>query len=103
VVADEDRHLPGLPGADRPDRSGGRELAVPRRSMSDPQFALEGKKTGSGVTNIWNTKSPRWLGPEPLLGAIHKLLGAGPAADGRRSPAWFAFDESRPLAVSGGI
>jgi putative SOS response-associated peptidase YedK len=48
-------------------RVGGRELAMARWGMPSPQFALEGKKTDPGVTNIRNAKSPhwrRWLGAE---------------------------------------
>ena len=43
-----------------------RELAMARWGMPSRKFALEGKKTNPGVTNIRLTNSPhwrRWLGP----------------------------------------
>lgn len=43
------------------------ELAMARWGMPSPAFAIEGKKTDPGVTNVRNTKSPhwrRWLGVE---------------------------------------
>jgi hypothetical protein len=46
---------------------GVRELAMARRGMPSPTFAIAGKKTDPGVTNIRNVKSPhwrRWLGVE---------------------------------------
>jgi putative SOS response-associated peptidase YedK len=45
----------------------GRELVMARWGMPSPAFALQGKKSDPGVTNIRNTKSPhwrRWLGVE---------------------------------------
>jgi putative SOS response-associated peptidase YedK len=68
-------NLPMLPGV-FPDHSapivrtavdGVRELAMARWGMPSPTFAIAGKKTDSGVTNIRNVKSPhwrRWLGVE---------------------------------------
>jgi putative SOS response-associated peptidase YedK len=46
---------------------GEREMAMARWGMPSPQFALKGKTTDPGVTNVRNTASPhwrRWLGPE---------------------------------------
>ena len=40
---------------------------------------------------------------EPLRGAIHSFSEPEPQPDGRRPPAWFAFDETRPLACFAGI
>jgi hypothetical protein len=45
----------------------GRELTMARWGMPSPRFALMGKKSDPGVTNIRDTKSPhwrRWLGKE---------------------------------------
>jgi putative SOS response-associated peptidase YedK len=45
----------------------GRELVMASWSMPSPAFALQGKKSDPGVTDIRNTKSPhwrRWLGVE---------------------------------------
>ena len=49
--------------------NGGRELALARWGMPSPVFALEGKKTDPGVTNVRNLASPhwrRWTGVEPV-------------------------------------
>ncbi len=43
-----------------------RELSMARWGMPSPAFALKGRTTDPGVTNIRNVKSPhwrRWLGP----------------------------------------
>jgi putative SOS response-associated peptidase YedK len=114
VVFDSAGNLPAFPGI-YPDYAapivrngaGGRELAVARWGMPSPQFALEGKKTDPGVTNIRNTKSPhwrRWLGPENrCVVPFTSFSEPDPQPDGRRPPAWFAFDETRPLACFAGI
>ena len=44
----------------------GRVMRMMRWGMPSPAFALKGKKTDKGVTNVRNTTSPhwrRWLGP----------------------------------------
>lgn len=46
--------------------AGGRVMRMMRWGMPSPAFALKGKKTDKGVTNVRNTTSPhwrRWLGP----------------------------------------
>jgi putative SOS response-associated peptidase YedK len=74
TMTDRTGNLPPLPGI-FPDygapivREGkeGRELVLARWGMPSPLFALKGKKTDPGVTNIRNAGSPhwrRWLGPE---------------------------------------
>jgi putative SOS response-associated peptidase YedK len=114
AMVDSAGNLPPLPGI-FPDytapivRNGpdGRELAMARWGMPSPAFALQGKKTDPGVTNVRNTKSPhwrRWLGVEnrclvPFTSfSEHEVL-----PDGRRPPVWFAFGEDRPLAFFAGI
>jgi putative SOS response-associated peptidase YedK len=75
--------------------------------MPSPVFALKGKKTDSGVTNIRNARSPywrRWLGPEsrclvPFTSFSENELTPG----GSKQPIWFAFDSDRPLAFFAGI
>jgi putative SOS response-associated peptidase YedK len=61
-------NLPPLPGV-FPDYSapivrtaadGVRELAMARWGMPSPVFALKGRKTDPGVTNIRNVASPHW-------------------------------------------
>src|SRR5271154_7464976 len=108
-------NLPMLPGV-YPDYSapivrtavgGVRELTMARWGMPSPIFALKGRKSDSGVTNIRNVASPhwrRWLGAEsrcvvPFTSfAEHEVL-----PDGSRPPVWFALDEGRPLAFFAGI
>ncbi len=107
-------NLPPMPGI-FPDyaapivRNGaeGRELAMARWGMPSPAFALEGKKTDPGVTNVRNVKSPhwrRWLGVENRCVVPFTSFSENEVlADGSRPPVWFAFDESRPLSAFAGI
>jgi putative SOS response-associated peptidase YedK len=114
AMTDRTGNLPPLPGV-FPDyaapivrnQSDGRELAMARWGMPSPVFALKGKKTDPGVTNVRNTQSPhwrRWLGPEsrcvvPFTSfSEHQVM-----PDGSRPPVWFALGEDRPLAVFAGI
>jgi putative SOS response-associated peptidase YedK len=78
-----------------------------RWGMPSPVFALNGKKSDSGVTNVRNAASPhwrRWLGVESrCVVPFTSFAGPDPQSDGSRPPAWFALDESRPLACFAGI
>ncbi len=86
---------------------GQRELTMARWGMPSPVFALKGRNSDSGVTNIRNAASPhwrRWLGVEsrcvvPFTSFAENEL----QADGSRPPVWFALDESRPLATFAGV
>ena len=114
AMTDRTGNLPPLPGVfpdyaapvvrNQPD---GRELTMARWGMPSPAFALKGRKSDPGVTNVRNVKSPhwrRWLGAEhrcvvPFTSfSEHEVL-----PDGTRPPVWFALDESRPLACFAGI
>jgi len=108
-------NLPMLPGV-FPDYSapivrtavdGVRELAMARWGMPSPAFAIAGKKTDPGVTNIRNVKSPhwrRWLGVESrCIVPFTSFAENEVLPDGSRPPVWFAFDDSRPLAFFAGI
>lgn len=85
----------------------GRELAMARWGLPSPQSTLVGKTSDPGVTNVRNTKSPhwrRWLGVgNRCVVPFTSFSEPDPQADGRRPPAWFAFDETRPLGVFAGI
>jgi putative SOS response-associated peptidase YedK len=85
----------------------GRELAMVRWGMPSPAFALQGKKVDPGVTNVRNVKSShwrRWLGVgNRCVVPFTSFSEPDPQPDGRRPPAWFAFDETRPLAFFAGI
>ena len=81
-----------------------RELAMARWGMPSPTFAIAGKKTDPGVTNIRNVKSShwrRWLGVESrCIVPFTSFAENEVLPDGARPPVWFAFDDSRPLAFS---
>jgi putative SOS response-associated peptidase YedK len=114
AMNDQTGNMPPLPGilpdygapivAEGPD---GREIVLGRWGMPSPIFALKGKRTDGGVTNIRNVKSPhwrRWLGPEkrclvPFTSFSENELTPG----GSKQPIWFALDESRPLSYFAGI
>jgi putative SOS response-associated peptidase YedK len=114
AMHDRTGNLPPLPGIfpdyaapivrNQPD---GRELTMARWGMPSPLFALKGRNSDSGVTNVRNVSSPhcrRWLGIEhrcvvPFTSfAEHEKL-----PDGSRPPVWFALGETRPLAFFAGI
>ena len=114
AMSDRTGNLPPLPGI-FPDYAApivrnqpeGRQLTMARWGMPSPVFALKGRNSDPGVTNVRNVASPhwrRWLGVEsrcivPFTSfAENEIL-----ANGSRPPVWFAFDESRPLAFFAGI
>lgn len=114
VARDLTGNLPPMPGVfpDYPApivrmADGERELAMARWGMPSPQFALKGKTTDPGVTNVRNTSSPhwrRWLGPAnrcvvPFTSFSEYETGPG----GKKVPVWFALGEDRPLAAFAGI
>jgi putative SOS response-associated peptidase YedK len=70
--------------------------------MPSPAFALEGKKTDRGVTNIRNTGSPHW---RRWLGVEHRCLVPFDAfaEPGPGGPVWFALGEDRPLGFFAGM
>lgn len=81
---------------------GERVLSNARWALPSPAFALEGKKIERGVTNVRNTASPHWrcwLGP-PNRCLVPFTSFAEPIKNGN---AWFALDETEPLAFFAGI
>jgi putative SOS response-associated peptidase YedK len=114
AMNDRTGNLPPLPGIfpdyaapivrNQPD---GQELTMARWGMPSPVFALKGRNSDPGVTNVRNASSPhwrRWLGVEnrcvvPFTSFVENEL----QPDGSRPPVWFAFDETRPLAFFAGI
>ena len=86
---------------------GERELAMARWGMPSPVFALKGRTTDPGVTNVRNTASPhwrRWLGVESRCVVPWTSFSEyETTAEGKKQPVWFALDESRPLAAFAGI
>lgn len=88
---------------------GERALVMARWGLPSPQFALKGKKTDPGVTNVRNTASPhwrRWLGPENRC-LVPFTAFSEPARDdaGKFKPAWFrlAGEDPEPLAFFAGV
>jgi putative SOS response-associated peptidase YedK len=80
---------------------GTRELAMVRWGMpSPPRFG------GPPVTNIRNTHSPHWRGwLKPANRCVVPFTSFCEYADTKpkKTPTWFAFDETRPLAFFAGI
>jgi putative SOS response-associated peptidase YedK len=109
AMRDSTGNLPSFPGVfpdylapvvrNAPD--GVRELAMLRWGMPcPPQFG------GAPVTNIRNTKSPHWRAwLKPQNRCLVPFTSFCEYADTtpKKTPTWFAVDESRPLAVFAGI
>src|SRR3954470_21720288 len=114
AMTDRTGNLPPLPGV-FPDYTApivrnqpeGRELAMARWGMPSPAFALKGKKTDPGVTNVRNVKSPHWrrcLGIENrCVVPFTSFSETAALPDGTHPPVWFALAEDRPLACFAGI
>jgi putative SOS response-associated peptidase YedK len=78
-----------------------------RWGMPSPAFALKGRVSDSGVTNIRNTASPHW---RRWFGVEHRCIVPFTSfsenehlTDSTKPPVWFALDETRPLACFAGI
>ena len=111
AMIDRTGNLPPMPGI-FPDYAapivrngnGGRELSLARWGMPSPVFALEGKKTDPGVTNVRNLASPHW---RRWTGIEHRCLVPFTSFSewdaSIKGPAWFAFNQGRPLAFFAGI
>lgn len=115
AMRDRTGNLPPMPGI-YPDYAapivrtgddGVRELVMARWGMPSPQFALKGRATDSGVTNIRNVASPHW---RRWLGEAHRCLVPFTSFSeyetdqaGKKAPDWFALSEDRPLAVFAGL
>ncbi len=114
AMVDRTGNMPPLPGI-FPDYSApivrngaaGRELVNARWGMPSPAFALKGRKTDPGVTNVRNVTSPhwrRWLGVESRCVVPFTSFSENEhLPDGSKPPVWFALSEERPLAVFAGI
>jgi putative SOS response-associated peptidase YedK len=114
AMHDKTGNLPPLPGI-FPDYAApivrntadGRELTMARWGMPSPVFALKGRNSDPGVTNVRNVASPhwrRWLGVESRCVVPFTSFSENEVLpNGTRPPIWFALDESRPLAFFAGI
>jgi putative SOS response-associated peptidase YedK len=80
---------------------GERQLEMMRWGMPDPpQFG------GVPITNVRNTKSPhwrRWLGPANRCLVPATSFCEYEDTKPRKTPTWFALDESRPLFAFAGL
>jgi putative SOS response-associated peptidase YedK len=114
VTRDLTGNLPPMPGVfpDYPAPivrmvDGERELTMARWGMPSPVFALKGRTTDPGVTNVRNTASPhwrRWLGPaNRCIVPFTSFSEYETGQDGKKVPVWFASNESRLLAAFAGI
>ena len=114
AMLDRTGNLPSLPGIfpDYPapivrNQPGGRELTMARWGMPSPAFALQGRNSDPGVTNIRNLASPhwrRWLGVENrCVVPFTSFSETETLPDGSRPPIWFALEETRPLACFAGL
>ncbi len=86
---------------------GVRELTTARWGMPSPVFALKGRNSDPGVTNVRNVASPhwrRWLGVESRCVVPFTSFSENEAlSDGSHPPVWFALDQTRPLAFFAGV
>ncbi len=69
--------------------------------MPSPGFALKGRRTDPGVTNIRNTASGHW---RRWLGTGHRCVVPFTSfceydARAAKEPVWFALGEDRPLGL----
>jgi putative SOS response-associated peptidase YedK len=109
AMRDTTGNLPSMPGIfpdypapvvrNAPD--GVRELAMARWGMpAPPTFRA------APITNIRNVKSPhwrRWLNPENRCVVPWTSFCEYADTKPRKTPTWFALDDSRPLAVFAGL
>ena len=84
-----------------------REVANARWGMPSPAFALKGRNSDSGITNVRNIASTHW---KRWLGVANRCLVPFTSfseneslPDGTKPPVWFALSEERPLAFFAGI
>ena len=101
AMTDRAGNLPPMPGV-FPDYAApivrnqrdGRELAMARWGMPSPAFALRGRKTDPGVTNVRNVASPhwrRWLSVEHRCVVPFTSFSENETLpDGSHPPVWFA-------------
>ena len=86
---------------------GERDTVMMRWGMPSPVFALKGRATDPGVTNVRNVKSPhwrRWLSPESrCLFPWTSFSEYETTPEGKKVPVWFALGTECPLAAFAGI
>ena len=87
--------------------NGERIIANARWGLPSPAYALKGRNSDPGITNVRNTSSPhwkRWLGPENrCLVPFTSFAEPETMDDGKKQNAWFALSKERPIACFAGI
>src|SRR6202047_4279113 len=78
----------------------GRELMMARWGMPSPVFALQGKKSDPGVTNIRNVKSPHW---RRWVGIGNRWTPVRKVKEGETTNDIFAFLTTEPNKEVGAI
>jgi putative SOS response-associated peptidase YedK len=75
--------------------------------MPSPAFALKGRATDPGGTNVRNTSLPhwrRWLGPaNRCIVPFTSFSEYETGPNGKKIPVWFAVGEDRPLVCFAGV
>lgn len=89
------------------EQNGERVLVNAKWGLPSPAFALQGRNSDPGITNIRNTSSShwkRWLGPaNRCLVPFTSFAEPETLPDGKKQNAWFAFNEDRPIAFFAGV
>lgn len=87
--------------------NGERIMANARWGLPSPAFALQGRNSDAGITNVRNTASAhwkRWLSPaNRCLVPFTSFAEPEILPDGKKANAWFALDESRPISFFAGV
>lgn len=76
------------------------ELVRLRWGMPSPAFAMKGRESDPGVTNIRNTASPhwrRWLAVEHRCVVPANRFCEWEATKPKKTKVWFALDEDEPV------
>jgi putative SOS response-associated peptidase YedK len=88
-------------------RDGVREIANARWGMPSPSFALKGRNSDAGITNVRNITSPHWrrwlVSANRCLVPFTSFSENETLPDGSKPPVWFALSPDRPLAFFAGI
>ncbi len=77
-----------------------RELVLARWGMPTPAFALRGRNSDSGITNVRNVASPHW---RRCLVPLTNFSENETLPDGSHTPVWLALGIDRQVAFFAGI
>jgi putative SOS response-associated peptidase YedK len=86
---------------------GVREIANARWGMPSPAFALKGRNSDGGITNVRNVSSPHWrrwlVAENRCLVPFTSFSENETLPDATKPPVWFALSHERPLAFFAGV